>query len=52
LVNHIFSLTFTGVWDFMTGKLKYRLANAALGAIVTHALVNKDATFIVAAESG
>lgn len=36
----------------MTGKLKYRLANAALGAIVTHALVNKEGTYIVAAESG
>ena len=36
----------------MTGKLKFRLANAALGAIVTHALVNKDGTYIVAAESG
>jgi hypothetical protein len=43
---------FVGVWDFMTGKLKYQLANAALGAIVTHALVNKDGNFIVAAESG
>ena len=41
-----------GIWDFMTGKLKFRLANAALGAIVTHALVNKDGTYIVAAESG
>ena len=36
----------------MTGKLKFRLANAALGAIVTHALVNKEGTYIVAAESG
>ena len=36
----------------MTGKLKFKLANALLGAIVTHALVNKDGTYIVAAESG
>ena len=43
---------FAGIWDFMTGKLLFKLANAALGAIVTHALVNKDGTYIVAAESG
>ena len=43
---------FVGIWDFMTGKLKFKLANALLGAIVTHALVNKDGTYIVAAESG
>ena len=42
----------SGIWDFMTGKLKFKLANAALGAIVTHALVNNIGTYIVAAESG
>ena len=36
----------------MTGKQKFKLANAALGAIVTHALVNSDGTYIVASESG
>ena len=41
-----------GVWDFMTGKLKFKLANAALGAIVTHALVVEDGSYIVASESG
>ena len=41
-----------GVWDFMTGQLKYTLANSALGAIITHALVNEEGSYIVAAESG
>ena len=31
---------------------KFKLANAALEAIVTHALVNSDGTYIVASESG
>ena len=31
---------FKGIWDFMTGKLKYKLANSVLGAIITHALVS------------
>ena len=41
-----------GVWDFMTGRLKYTLANSALGAIITHALLNEEGTCIVSAESG
>ena len=57
-----------GVWDFMTGQvfgsfyifsqettsvqLKYTLANSALGAIITHALVTEDGGLTVAAESG
>merc|ERR1712106_756036 len=41
-----------GIWDFMTGMLKFKLANSALGAIITHALVNEEGTHIVAAESG
>jgi hypothetical protein len=41
-----------GIWDFMTGKLKYKLANSVLGAIITHALVNEAGSYIVAAESG
>ena len=36
----------------MTGMLKFKLANSALGAIITHALVNEEGTHIVAAESG
>ena len=31
---------YKGIWDFMTGKLKYKLANSVLGAIITHALVS------------
>ena len=46
------NLIFSGVWDFMTGKLKFTLANSALGSIITHALVNEEGTFIVSAESG
>ena len=42
----------SGIWDFMTGKLKFKLANSALGAIITHALVNEEGTHIVSAESG
>merc|ERR1712198_84274 len=41
-----------GIWDFMTGKLKFRLANSALGAIITHAIVNEEGSHVVAAESG
>ena len=36
----------------MTGKLKFKLANSALGAIITHALVNEEGSYIVSAESG
>ena len=35
----------------MTGKLKFTLANSALGSIITHTLVNEEGTFIVSAES-
>ena len=41
-----------GVWSYMTGKLKYTLANHDMGAIVTHALVNEAGDTIIAAESG
>ena len=56
-----------GVWAFMTGQvcklttpksrtprvqMKYTLANSALGAIITHALVTEDGGITVAAESG
>ena len=48
-----FNVTGTaGVWDFMTGHLLFKLNNSALGAIITHGLVNEDGTFTVAAESG
>ena len=41
-----------GIWDFRTGKLKFTLANTALGAIVTHAVVNDEGDHVAAAESG
>ena len=41
-----------GIWDYMTGKMKFTLANSAMGSIITHAIVNEEGTFIVAAESG
>lgn len=41
-----------GVWDFMTGQLRYTLANSALGAIITFALVNEEGSCTIAAESG
>ena len=31
--------TCIGIWDILTGKLKTKLAESVLGAIVTHALV-------------
>ena len=41
-----------GIWDLLTGKLNFKLADSALGAIVTHALVTSDGEHIAAAESG
>lgn len=41
-----------GVWDLRLGKLKARLADSPLGAIVTHALITSDGRYIVSAESG
>lgn len=32
-----------GIWNFMTGKLQLKLANTALGALNTQALVNNEA---------
>lgn len=43
---------YLGIWDFMTGKLKFKLANSALGAIITQAIVNEEGSYVVAAESG
>lgn len=41
-----------GIWDMLTGKLRSRLADSQLGAIVTHVMVNPAGEFIIAAESG
>lgn len=41
-----------GVWDLKTGQLLTKLADNALGAIVTHALISPDAKYIISAESG
>ena len=41
-----------GVWDLLTGCLKSKLADSALGAIVTHAVVTKSGEYVIAAESG
>lgn len=41
-----------GVWDLRLGKLKARLADSPLGAIVTHALITSDGRYIISAESG
>ena len=41
-----------GVWDLLTGKLNSKLADSALGAIVTHAKVTSSGQFIISAESG
>ena len=40
-----------GVWSYMTGKMKAKLAFSSLGAIITHAIVNEAGTHIAAAES-
>ena len=39
------------MWDFMTGKLKFSLANSGLGTIITHALVNEEGTHTVSKSS-
>ncbi|KAF5284944.1 hypothetical protein FQA39_LY16899 [Lamprigera yunnana] len=41
-----------GVWDLRIGKIKAKLADSPLGAIVTHALITSDGRYIVSAESG
>ena len=41
-----------GVWNLLTGKLTSKLADSALGAIVTFAKVTTSGTYIIAAESG
>ena len=41
-----------GIWDLLTGKLKSKMADSALGAIITHAIVTSDGKYIISAESG
>lgn len=41
-----------GIWDLLTGKLIKKLADSALGAIVTHAVVTSSGEYICASESG
>ncbi|XP_043227949.1 NACHT and WD repeat domain-containing protein 2-like isoform X1 [Amphibalanus amphitrite] len=41
-----------GIWHLKLGKLLNRLADQPLGAIVTHAEVTKDGSYIVNTESG
>ena len=41
-----------GVWDYMTGALRYTLAKNEMGAIVTAAIVNEEGDTAIAAESG
>ena len=41
-----------GVWNLLTGKLTSKLADSALGAIVTFAKVTTSGAYIIAAESG
>ena len=41
-----------GVWNLLTGKLTSKLADSALGAIVTFAKVTSSGDYIIAAESG
>ena len=41
-----------GIWEMLTGKLRSRLADSQLGAIVTHVAVNPPGELIIAAESG
>ena len=41
-----------GIWHILTGKLESKLADSALGAIVTHAIVTSDGKYIISAESG
>lgn len=41
-----------GIWDLKKGKLLAQLSDSPLGAIVTHAEITPDGTYIVSAESG
>ena len=37
-----------GIWNLLTGKLKSKLVDSALGAIITHAIVTSDGKYIIA----
>ena len=41
-----------GVWDLLKGTLKSKLADCALGAIITHAIVSSSGKNVLAVESG
>lgn len=41
-----------GLWDTSTGKLLAQLAEAPLGAIVTHAVITPSGDNVITAESG
>lgn len=41
-----------GLWDTSTGKLLAQLADAPLGAIVTHAVITPTGDNVITAESG
>ena len=41
-----------GIWDLLTGTLKLKLADAPLGAIITHAVVTSCGKYILSVESG
>lgn len=41
-----------GLWDTSTGRLLAQLAEAPLGAIVTHAKITPSGEYVVTAESG
>ena len=41
-----------GIWDLLKGTLKTKLADCALGAIITHAIVSSCGKYVIAIESG
>ena len=42
---------YIGVWNYLTGKLKFTLAKATLGAIITIAIITEDGKYLATAES-
>ena len=42
---------YIGVWNYMTGKLKFTLGKASLGAIITIAIITENGRFLATAES-
>ncbi|KAK2159956.1 hypothetical protein LSH36_143g06049 [Paralvinella palmiformis] len=41
-----------GIWNLENGKIAKTLANSAHSSIVTHSVLNKEASYLVSAESG